>query len=268
MKSVLSGVTRGDLERAPFPHVVVDRALDPDLYRDLAASMPDPATLLDGRPLANNTPYHFRATRILATAGPLWQEFVRVHTARAFFEEVVALFDLDLHGVSTTIRGGGFSGFLGSSGSSEFLGSSGATAEEPRGTPRNPEEPRVAALDCQITYGSPVTHPTRCHPVHVDRPVALYAGLLYFRREDDDSTGGDLELYRFKGPRAYDAMRIVDDALVERVKTIPYAANRLVFFPHSRDALHGVSTRSVTPHPRLHVNFLAEFRQPVWELAA
>ncbi|HEY0144311.1 MAG TPA: hypothetical protein VGF48_25725 [Thermoanaerobaculia bacterium] len=236
MKSVLSGVTRGDLERDPFPHVVIDQALDRDLYRALAASMPDDATLLDGRELANNSAYHFRAARILAAAAPLWQEFVRLHTSAAFFQEVVTLFGLDLHDVTTSIRGS--------------------------------EEPAGAALDCQITYGSPVTQPTRCHPVHVDRPVALYAGLLYFRRDDDDSTGGDLELYRFKGPRAYDAMRIVDDALVERVKTIPYAANRLVFFIHSRDALHGVSTRSVTPHPRLHVNFLAEFRQPVWELAA
>jgi len=55
---------------------------------------------------------------------------------------------------------------------------------------------------------------------------------------------------------------------VEKVKTIPYAANRLVFFIHSPVAVHGVSVRSVTPHPRLHVNFLAELREKFWELAA
>lgn len=234
MKSVLGAVTRGDIDRHPFPHVVVENALEEDLYRALAASMPDAATLLDGRPLENNTPYHYRAARILATAAPLWQEFVRLHTSQRFYDQVAALFDL--RPAAVRIRG-----------AEPFAG---------------------AALDCQITWGSPVTVPTRCHPVHVDRPVALYAGLLYFRHESDDSTGGDLELYRFKGRRAYDEKRIVDDSLVERVKTVPYAANRLVFFPHSRDALHAVSTRSVTPHPRLHVNFLAEFREPVWDLAA
>ena len=56
--------------------------------------------------------------------------------------------------------------------------------------------------------------------------------------------------------------------LMERMKTIPYAANRLVFFIHSPDALHGVSARSATPHPRLHVNFLAELREMFWEPAA
>lgn len=235
MKSVLARVTRSDVERDPFPHVVIDRALDEDLYRALAACMPDAATLVDGRAIENNTPYHFRAKRILETAAPLWRAFVERHTSQQFYDEVAALFQL--RPAQTSIRG--------------FASDA------------------HAALDCQITYGSPVTHATRCHPVHVDRTVALYAGLLYFRLPDDDSRGGDLELYRFKSAiRAYDEKRIVDDALVERVKTIPYAANRLVFFPHSRDALHAVSARSVTPHPRLHVNFLAEFRENVWELAA
>ena len=111
--------------------------------------------------------------------------------------------------------------------------------------------------------------PEQPHRVHVDRQVALFAGLLYMRRPDDDSRGGDLELYRFRDrPRRFEPGRYVDDALVELVKTIPYEANRLVFFVHSPDALHGVSPRSVTPHPRLHVNFLAELQGQFWELAA
>jgi hypothetical protein len=32
--------------------------------------------------------------------------------------------------------------------------------------------------------------------------------------------------------------------------------------------LHGVSARATTPHPRLHVNFLAELGEMFWELAA
>jgi len=99
--------------------------------------------------------------------------------------------------------------------------------------------------------------------------VALYAGLLYCRLPEDEAEGGDLELYRFRGPaRGYNERRYVDDALVEPVKRIPYAANRLVFFIHSPHSLHGVTVRSVTPWPRLHVNFLAEARTNIFELEA
>jgi len=238
MHSILHGLTRADVDPHPFPHVVVDGALPEALYRELEASMPPDEVLLRGREVVNNTPYHFSAQRILsADVAPVWRKFVRRHTSREFFAEVVRLFGaaIDPDRVRTGVR---------------YV------------TP-----PRQFALDCQIVYGSPVTTPTRCHPVHVDRQVALYAGLLYFRRPGDDSTGGDLELYRFRGPRrAYDAARCVDDSLVERVKTIPYAANRLVLFLHSAEALHGVSVRSVTPHPRLHVNVLAEAGQKLWEL--
>jgi len=235
MKTVLHRITRDQIHRDPFPHLIIDGAVEPDIYEQLVATFPSEETLLRGRPLENNTPYRFSAEHILREASDCWREFVRVHTSAAFYREAAALFGLP-DAATTSIR---------------FL------------------EPFAdVALECQIIYGSPVTRASRSHPVHVDREVALYAGLLYFRRADDDAPGGDLELYRFRGSqRRYDAQRFVDDALVEKVKTIPYAANRLVFFPHSPDALHATSVRSVTPHPRLHVNFVAERRERAWEAA-
>jgi len=32
-----------------------------------------------------------------------------------------------------------------------------------------------------------------------------------------------------------------------------------VLFQNGRDSIHGVSPRSATPHPRLHINFMAQF---------
>lgn len=252
MRSILDGLTPADIDPDPFPHVVVDGAVDAELYRELEAALPPAETILRGRAVENNMPYRYSAEHIFADAAPLWQEFTRVHTSPEFFADVVAVFGDTIRALHPTLE--------------ERVGK---RLEEMRTSVRFVEPSADAALDCQITYGSPVTRATRCHRVHVDRQVALYAGLLYFRRSDDDSTGGDLELYRFRGPqRVYDEGRFVDDALVTRVKTIPYAANRLAFFIHSSVALHGVSLRSVTPHPRLHVNFLAEFSERFWELAA
>jgi len=252
MNSVLHRVTAAQIEREPFPHVVIDDAVETELYRELAATMPSEEMILRGRVAENNTPYRLSAHDMLsAVRMKAWREFIRLHTSKEFFDDVVRVFGDTIRALHPELES-----------RTRALGTL-------RTSIRYAEPFADAALDCQITWGSPVRESTRCHRVHVDRQVALYAGLLYMRRPEDDSRGGDLELYRFRSrPRVFEPGRYVDDALVERVKTIPYAANRLVFFIHSSDALHGVSARSTTPHPRLHVNFLAELQEMFWELAA
>lgn len=248
MKTVLAGVTAADIDPHPFPHVVIDEAVSPETYRELAATMPVAETILHGREPENNEPFRLTGSEVLALPRcDAWHAFVRAHTSRDFFNDVLRVFGATIRALHAQLD----------------------ALDTLRTSLRFGEPFADVALDCQITWGAPVTHSTRAHRVHVDRTVALYAGLLYMRLPEDDATGGDLELYRFRArPRIFEEGRYVDEARVELVKTIPYAANRLVFFIHSPDALHGVSARSATPHPRLHVNFLAEFREPVWNLAA
>jgi hypothetical protein len=228
MKSILHKVTRGDVVRDPFPHVVVDGALED--YDSLMASFPSAEEIVAGRPVENNAPYRMPAARLLSSAAsPFWQDFVRYHTSAAFYAEVCAIFDLP--SARTSVRG--FEPFA------------------------------DVALDCQPCWGAPVTSACSSDSCHVDRPVTLYAGLLYCRLPGDDAIGGDLELYRFRGAeRRYDETRHVDASLVEPIRRIPYAANRLVFFLQSPEALHGVTVRQPTRWPRLHVNFLAEKETP------
>jgi hypothetical protein len=228
MKSILHKVTRGDVVREPFPHVVVDGALED--YDSLMSSFPSAEQILDGRAIESNAPYRMPAARLLSSSvSSFWKEFVRYHTSAAFYAEVRELFGLSP--AQTSVRG--FEPFA------------------------------DVALDCQPCWGAPVTTASSSDPCHVDRPVTLYAGLLYCRLPGDDAEGGDLEFYRFRGDeRRYDATRHVDPSLVEPVKRIPYTANRLVFFLQSAEALHGVTVRQPTTWPRLHVNFLAEQRTP------
>lgn len=254
MNSVLHNVRRGDVVMEPFPHVVVDDALDPALYARLAATFPSPEVIVDGREVTNNAAYHLRTARLRADprVDDAWKELARLHTSAEFFREVVGIFGDAIRALHPQLEA-----------------SLGCALERARTSVREAEPFADLALDCQPTYGSPVRQRSRTHPVHVDRPVALYAGLLYCRLPQDDADGGDLELYRFRGSaRDYDEHRYVDDALVETVKRIRYAANRLVFFIHSPHSLHGVTPRAVTPWPRLHVNFLAESRADIFELKA
>jgi SAM-dependent methyltransferase len=197
--------------REPFPHLVIEDALDD--YRELAGAFPGVELLRKGQTLASNEYSHVHADQILADArvAPSWQRFVRYHTSAAFFAEVVALFGLEhLEQLDTSVR--------------------------------YAEPPRDVMMECQFAWCEPVSAVSSSAPRHVDRAVSLFAGLLYFRLDGDDSDGGDLQLYDGEHP----------------VKTIPYRANTLVFFVNSPRAYHGVTPRSVTPWPRLHVNFVGE----------
>ncbi|MBV9496290.1 MAG: hypothetical protein JOZ54_18720 [Acidobacteria bacterium] len=245
MRTILHTIDRAQIAPDPFPHVIAD---------GVAETYPFPSAdlIVDGRLLENNSVYRLPAARILGNpeVSREWQNFAQVHTSQAFFAEVVTLFGDTIRALHP-----------------ELETRLGCRLEDARTSIRGYEPMADIALDCQLCWGSPVTTASSSNACHVDRPVALFAGLLYCRLPEDDAEGGDLELYRFRGTeRRYDDGRFVDASLVEPVKRIPYAANRLVFFLHSPHSLHGVTVRQPTQWPRLHVNFLAETRFPIFEL--
>jgi len=257
MQSILEKATPADVIAEPFPHLVLEEALDAGLYEELARQFPPAKVLVDGREPASNAYYHFKARRALGNpdVSPLWREFIARHVGREFFRQAMALFGDHVRALHPHLE--------------ERLGK---RLEDVETSIRHVEEPRDVALECQLTYCSPVASPSTSASPHVDREVALYAGLLYFRQEGDDSAGGDLELYRFQGdggePREFRADRSVPESCLEKRVTVPYRANTLVFFLHSPRSVHGVSPRSATPFPRLHVNFVAELRDKVFDLTS
>lgn len=126
-------------------------------------------------------------------------------------------------------------------------------------------------LDAQISLNTPVTgEATSVRRGHVDASNKLFVGLLYLRHPDDDSTGGDLELYRYATDRPVfegsESWTAIDDSQLELAKTVPYGRGTLVFFLNRKDALHGVTPRSPTSTPRLFMNLVAEVRRPLFEV--
>lgn len=252
MRSILAKATPADVVAEPFPHLALHDALDEDLYEELARQFPPAEVLIDGRGLESNTYYHFNARRALEgpEVSPLWRDFLSCHVGNGFYREAMALFGDHARALHPGLE--------------ERLG---RRLEDLETSVRYLEEPRDVALECQLTYCSPVERPSSSAPPHVDREVALWAGLLYFRLDGDDSTGGDLDLYRFReGPRGFRQDRSVPQEDLEKVGTVPYRQNTLVFFLHSPRSVHGVSPRSATRFPRLHVNFVAELPDKVFDL--
>lgn len=250
--SLLQRADKSDIVDAPFPHLVIHEALPIDYYEQLSAEFPSAKIVLNGREPESNKNFRYAADDSLddPRISPLWQEFVRHHVSGDFFREACSLFEsqlCDLHPDRA------------------FDATAGA---DWRTNIRFREPPADASLECQFTYGAPVEARRRSIGPHIDREVALYAGLFYLREDQDDSDGGALELYRFRDGQPQferDSRRVPDDR-VEAFCTIPYAKNTLVFFLHSPYSVHGVSPRSATPYARRHVNLVAEAQAKLFDV--
>lgn len=248
MQSLLANITPADIRTDPFPHVVARDVLPADLYADLCAGFPSFAEIAwnpADRPPPSNRRFD-KSTHMLQLderTSPAWVAFSTWHASAAFYAQVVALFADHWPAALRRVMGGDMTGL-------------------PCRLLRRWEllEPGMVTLDARIEINTPVTGAgSVSRGPHLDTPNRLYSCLFYLRHPDDDSVGGDLELYRWRqGPTGDIAAFQQPAAAVEHVATIPYRANQMVIFPQGIDALHGVSLRHPTPHMRRYVFITAE----------
>lgn len=245
MINVLSRAAPSDLRHAPFPHLIVQDALDPPDYAALAASFPALETIAGRRgreDLASNRRYSAPAWSLMLheDVAPVWKTFLEQHVSQAFLDAVFTIFAgcwdhrlLDL------------------------------LKSEDRKTGvlyRDCHRDFRILSDARVEINGPVRdRASSPRGAHLDAPNRLFSGLFYLRDGRDDSVGGELELFRWKSrPNgALDVFELPAHA-VERVATIPYRPNQLVLFPQSVFALHGVGDRHPTPHIRRYVFITAE----------
>lgn len=235
----------------PFPHLVINEALDPELYAALASSFPRPEVVAGPgyqRRQGNNRRYSAPAWSLLLREDlhPVWQAFLQLLVSKEFFATVLTAFAghwdrrlLPLLTDAELQRSG--PGLLYRDSFRDF---------------------RVLA-DARVEINSPVRDvPSSPRGAHLDTPNRVYSALFYFRDERDDSTGGDLELFRWKSrpSEPIDVFELPRDD-VERVSAIPYRPNQLVLFPQSVSALHGVGIRHPTPHIRRYLFITAELEE-------
>ena len=84
---------------------------------------------------------------------------------------------------------------------------------------------------------------------------------IYLRKNEDNTVGGDLDLYKLKenAPQKYASNSLrVPVRYLDKLKTIKYENNSAVFFVSHPLAIHGVTPRSVGIYERRLINFSLE----------
>lgn len=252
---LLARLSAAEVRCDPFPHVVLAPALPEATVTALVDSVPPDDVLRAGGKPGSNRRFSFPARDALGNdaVGPAWQALLETCTSRAFFAQLMTIFAPHLRAMYPDID--------------RAVG----PLERLRTGLRFREDFDTAdvLLDALISINTPVTgRASAVRRAHVDDPHKLFAGLLYLRTPNDDSRGGDLELFKFRaGTRVFRDAEVAEQD-VEVVKTVAYARNTLVIYPNSLHALHGVTVRQPTPHTRLFLNLIGELREPLFDLSA
>lgn len=243
------------LASEPFPHAIVSDLVDPDLCRRLLRELPRLETLARGADLGNNRRFETPALDAFdcAELSPLWRETLHEGLGPNFMGRALRKL---LPSIDRRLP--------------DFAERFGARPEALPIRIRRKGKPQPGALsvDARIVVNTPATTPgTIARGPHLDKPHKLFGGSLFLRHEDDPSTGGELEFYEsLAAEPQFERGRLLPRNEVRLQKTVPYRANQFAMFLNTPRSLHGAAPRSVTPYPRVVVDFVCEVWAPLFDV--
>jgi len=243
-------ILNGEFERSPFPHKMIDPALNWDVYERLEETFPRSELIYRNKKVVNNLAYYMGALDTLKhpEIDPVWKRLFEGLANPEFFRTVLEVVAPHTRHLCP-----------------DFEGRLGKRMEEGSLALRGSGEEADFYFDVQISINSPVLRKSRVRAIHVDRTVKILNSLLYMRHPDDDVPGGELELYTWKAGRRFERVNAPDDATTPVVR-YAYTKNRMLTFANSPDSLHGVTPRSETKIVRRYINILLESRVPLFDL--
>ncbi|CAE06946.1 hypothetical protein [Parasynechococcus marenigrum] len=270
--SILSSSPSIQVSHDPFPHVIIRNCLSSEIYNQLESSYPSDSFLQNWQPertgenVRQKVEFHSILQKDACWEGAeIWREFVSLHLSNYFFQQVLDLFRKEILTTSPLLE--------------TLLGCSIEKARISTHIPDIPlskkDEEKTIFLEGDVGINTPLSLPTSVRGPHVDGMQKIFAGLLYFRRSCDLSSGGDLELssWRYNQQPIFRGTMSVNSKHVVTRCTIPYAANTAILWVNSPNAIHSVTPRSPSKHSRRLVYFSGRvgtqhvFKQGLFPLA-
>lgn len=241
--SVFDRIGPSDIRLEPFPHIVKENALDPALCARLVETrLRHHDSTRQGTKRASNQriAFHAYAMRTPDIIDDAWKAFARVHAGAETTQRVAEIFSEHWPAHlpdASWLRAARYAMFGdGSHREADVL------------------------TDARLELIGPSLGPPWSHRAgHVDTGNRLFSALYYLRAPDDETSGGGLDLFRYRnGPPDTTNVFELDPDLIEKVATVPYQANTLVVFPNSPLAIHGSEPRGYSERDRAYVFITAE----------
>lgn len=240
---VTQTITKDDLIVDPCPYFYIKDALPWDLYDQLIADYPEEYMMQDGK-----TTFQARRYRqheiVEGTVSQLWKDFIAYHNSIEYKNRVLDLFEPALEKYYKDIH--------------QELKQAGVSE-------RHSGVKGTVQMELQFVLNGQQEETVRT--IHLDNSRELFAGLLYMRKPEDQSTGGDIQMFRKKVPNPeFSGVREVNPTQVELAGTVQYQANTMVLFLNTADTLHGVTPRIGANCFRRYINIDAHQDRKLFQI--
>ena len=117
---------------------------------------------------------------------------------------------------------------------------------------------------CQPAINTPVHKKTTVLMPHLDKYDTLFTGLFYLRDKNDQSKGGDFEIYESTDKNYfYRKAEVSNLNSIRLYKTVKYESNTFIGLLNTKASIHSVTKRNKTQFPRKFVNFISKIPQKI-----
>jgi hypothetical protein len=240
--SILSRAKSSMVVLKPFPHIIIRDAIPQDFANKLTSQFPiDHFDLSpDNKRIDINSYQAIHKENISEE----WRNFTYYHSSKEFFFEFLNIFKTALE-------------------DSNYIDLDVLKNSQVGRRDQHSFSSRDFLLDAQISINTPAITQNSVRQAHVDNENKLFSGLFYLRQPNDNSNGGNLQLCKW--PKNYNEkskLKIYKEGLdadhFEVFDEIRYSNNTAIIFLNSLDALHNVTPREPTIHPRTFMNLVGE----------
>ena len=204
--SVLQKFKKKNIFYDPFPHIIIRDCLPQNLYSVLSKNYPYNLVSNNG----NNRRGSILSNQFEELKCEDWKNFINYHNSIKFLDEIVDIFKDYLKNDQNLLN---------------------ILNIEIKKKNFNAQNKNIT-FSSTIDYNTSVTSENSVRGFHIDKPTKFFSGLFYLREEQDNSSGGDLNIFSIKKAKI--------------LKTIKYDKNVLVLFINNKYSYHGVTTRSLT----------------------
>ena len=235
MNSIISNLNKINYKNFPFPHFIVKNALDKNFFNQLDIEYGILESYFQGLPDYNKNnigmQINLEDLHKIKLDMPVWKKFMEYHSSDEFTLELYEIFKDEIENIYPNIK----KNILNFT--SRFISK------------------------CQPGINTPVKRRTSVRAPHLDKYNTLFSGLFYMRKKNDNSAGGDLELYKTKKNQEnlfYSKCEVSNLGSIEIFEKLEYQENVFICFLNTPKSIHAVTPREVTQENRRLINFITK----------
>ena len=253
--SILSSLCPEDVILEPFPHAVVENALSPDLIAALSREFPPLNSFTLGRPYSSSFKLERSAVETLRdpAISDSWKSFLSEQITTNFSNDLFRLFEQQVRSEYP-----------------DFESRFGKISDLSVGTRGEPADCNCAVqLDAQLVVQTPVRdEPSYDRGPHLKLRDKLFAAMLYFRPDEDESLGADWEAYSVRPgvEPVFNHQHVTDHKFLKLSRAVPYRRNTLIVYLNTPRSIQGWSLRTVSDLPMMFLNVIAQMPSELFDV--